>query len=98
MLPHDRLDRFRRFVRVVERDRRHEVVENMGLDDTVKQMTTDESELPIDRRRSSAGEVPRFRLVVRECGVRVLEEGNRHYQKVSTGDGCLSETNHSPSQ
>lgn len=70
----------------------------MSFDDTVEQMATDESELPINRRGGSASEVPRFGLVVRQGGVGVLEKGNRHYQKVSTGDGCLSEPDHSPSQ
>ena len=58
VLAHDRLDRFRRFIGVVKWDRRHEVVEYMGLNDAVQQLPADEAELPVNRRCRSASEVP----------------------------------------
>jgi chaperonin GroEL (HSP60 family) len=55
---HDWLNGFGGFVGVVKWDGANVVVENMGFDDTVKKLTTDEAKFTIDCCCSSADIVP----------------------------------------
>ena len=50
----------------------------MGFDDTVEEMTTNESELAIDSRCSSTSKVPRPRFIVGKGGIGMLKEGDGH--------------------
>lgn len=76
MLTHDFLDRFRRLIRVVEWNSGYIMVENMGLDNTVEHVASDEAKFTVDGCGGSTDIGPRFTLVVGEGGVGVLEEGD----------------------
>ena len=54
-------------------------MEDMGLDDSVKEMTADEAKLAVDRGSGSPGIRPRLWLVMRKRGIGVLEEGDGHW-------------------
>lgn len=73
---HDALDGLGGLIGVVEGDVADIVVQNVGLNDTVEDVTADETEVTIDGGGGSTGEVPDLGLVVGEGGVGVLEEGN----------------------
>ena len=79
MLTHDRLDSLRRFVGMVERNGRDEVVQDVSLNDAMEQLSTDEAEFTVDGGCCAACEVPGFRLVVWERRVGVLKVGNGDY-------------------
>jgi hypothetical protein len=79
---HDALDGLASLIGVVEGDVADIVVQNVGLDDTVEDVATDETEVTIDGGGGSTGEVPDLGLVVGEGGVSVLEEGNGDYVNV----------------
>lgn len=51
-------------------------MEDMGLDDAVEQLTTDEAEFPVNGRGGATGEAPRLGVIVRQGWVGVLEEGD----------------------
>ena len=72
MFAHNLLDGFGTFVGVVEGDGADVVVENMGLDDSVEDVSTDEAKLAIDSGSGSTGEIPRTIFVMGETGVGVL--------------------------
>jgi hypothetical protein len=76
MLAHNGLDRFSRFVGVVEGDGRNVVVQDVRLDDAVEELAADEPEFAVDGGGCAAGVGPCRRGVVREGGVGVLEEGD----------------------
>lgn len=76
VVAHDALDGIAGLVGVVEGDVADIVVQHVGLDDTVEDVAADEAEVAVDGSGSAAGEVPHFRLVVRESGVGVLKECN----------------------
>lgn len=65
VLAHDGLDGLGGLVGVVEGDGADVVVQDVGLDDAVQQLATDEAELAIDRGRGAAHVVPALRAVVR---------------------------------
>lgn len=73
---HDGLDGFRGFVGVVERDGGDVVVQDVRLDDTVQQLSSDETELSVDGGGGSAHVVPASTGVMRKRGVSVLEVGD----------------------
>ena len=75
---HDGLDRFRCLVGVVEGDRGDVVVQDMGFDDAVEELASDETEFAVDGCGRAAGVGPAGGFVMRERGVGVL--------KVSDGD------------
>ena len=58
MFAHDLLDCLGCLVCVVERNGADVVMCNVGFDDTVEEITSDESEFTIDGGSSSTGEVP----------------------------------------
>lgn len=98
MLAHNRLNGLGCLVGVVERDRGYKMVENVGLDDAVEQVTTDEAKLTIDRRGRSASEIPGVRFVVRQCRISVLEESDCDCEEISGDQSTDSRGNHLPSQ
>lgn len=65
VLPHDGLNRLGCFISVVKRDRADIVVKDMGLNDAVKEGSTDESEFPIDCCSSTSSVGPSCRCVMR---------------------------------
>lgn len=76
MFAHDLLDGFSGLVGIVKGNGGDEVVGNVGLDDTVEEMTADESEFTIDGCSGTTSVGPRFGVVVGKRRVSVLEEGN----------------------
>lgn len=74
------------------------MVENVGFDDAVEQVTTDEAKLTVDRCGRSASEVPRVRFVMRQCRIGVLEESDCDCKEVSEDQAAVSRDNHLPSQ
>ena len=76
MLAHDRLDGFRRLVRVIERNRGDVVMKHVRFDDAVEEGSTNEAEFAVDGSRSATREVPGVALVMRKGGVCMLEEGD----------------------
>lgn len=75
---HDLLDGLAGLVGVVEGDGADVVVKDVGLNDTVQDVTTNKAEVTVNGGSGSTGEVPHLGLVVRESGVGVLEvsDGN----------------------
>lgn len=78
---HDLLDSLGRLVCVVEWNGANIVMENVGLYDTVKELTTNKSKFTIDSCSSSSDIVPALRCVVRKSWVGVLKEGNCNCEK-----------------
>jgi len=66
VLAHDGFDCFGGFVGIVEGNGANVMVQNVGFDDTVEQVTTDETKFTIDRCSSTASEGPCFGRIVRE--------------------------------
>lgn len=73
---HDLLDGLAGLIGVVEGDGADIVVKNMGFNDAMEDVATDEAKVTINGSSSSTGEVPRLGLVVGEGGVGVLEESD----------------------
>lgn len=80
MPAHDLLDRLAGLVGVVKGDGADIMVEDVGLDDSVQNVTADESKVTVDSSSGTAGKVPDFRLVMGEGGVGVLEVSDGHYK------------------
>ena len=76
VVAHDALDGFTGFIGVVEGDVADIVVQNVGLNDTVEDVTTDKTEVTVNGSGSTTSEVPNLRLVVRERRVGVLQESD----------------------
>lgn len=76
---HHLLDGFAGFVGVVKGDGADIVVEDVGFDNSVEDVTADESKVTVNGGSGSTSKVPRFRLVVGEGGVGVLEVSDGHY-------------------
>lgn len=76
MPAHDLLDGLAGLVGVVERDRRHVVVQHVRLDDAVQELPSDEAEFTVDGGRGAADVVPRLAGVVGKRGVGVLQESD----------------------
>lgn len=73
---HDRLDGLGGLVCIVERNGANVVVQNVGLDDTVEQVATDEAKLTVDGCSGALDKGPLLAGVVRQGRVGVLEEGD----------------------
>lgn len=76
VLAHDGADGIGGLVGVVKGNRGHVVVQDVGLDDAVQQVTADEAHLTIDGGGSATDKVPLLGSVVRQRGVGVLQEGD----------------------
>lgn len=76
VVAHDGLDGLSSLVSVVERNGRDVVVEDVGLDDTVEKVATNEAELAVNGGSGSTSEGPGVGIVVRKRGIGVLEEGD----------------------
>ena len=83
MPAHDGFDGLGRFIGIVERNGGDVVMEDVGFNDPVEEMTANETELAIDCCCRSSGKVPSRRLVVRERWIGVLEKGNGHFHIIS---------------
>lgn len=81
VLTHDGLDGLAGLVGVIEGDAADIVVQDVGLNDTVEDVATDEAEVTVDGGSSAAGKVPHLGLVVGEGGVSVLQEGDGHCKR-----------------
>lgn len=79
VLAHDLLDGLGGLVGMVKWDGADVVVGDVGLDDSVKKSTADESELAVNCGCGTTGEVPGLVVVVRKSGVGVLQVSDGHY-------------------
>lgn len=86
VLAHDGLDGLGGLVGVVKGDAADVVVQDVGLDDAVEEVATNEAELAVNRGGRAANKVPLLGRVVRERGVGVLEEGDGHWR--GGGSAC----------
>ena len=85
---HNRPNCLGRFIGVVEGDGADVVVEDVGLDDTMQELATDETKFTINRSGCTTSVVPGVRSVVRQAGIGVLEVGNGQlFLNVSTRNG-----------
>lgn len=73
MLAHDGFDGLGGFFTMVEWHLGKVVVNHVRLDDAVHKVPADETKVTVDGGGSTAGEGPRSGIVVRECGIGVLE-------------------------
>ena len=83
MHAHDGFDSLRGFVSVVEGNRGHKVMEDMSLHNSMHEMSTDEAHLSVNGRGGTTGEIPNVILVMRQCGVCMLEVCDSNYINVS---------------
>ena len=74
MLAHDWSDGLGGFIGVVERDSADIVMQDVGFDDAVEKLTSDEAKLTIDRGSSASCVGPSRRSVVRQRWSGMLEE------------------------
>lgn len=82
VVAHDGLDGLTGLIGVVEGDIADIVVQDVGLNDTVEDVTTDKAEVTVDGGSGATGKVPHLGLIVGEGGVSVLQEGNGNYEKM----------------
>lgn len=54
----------------------HQVMQDMGLDEVVEEMATDEAEVAVDGSGRTKSKSPNSIIVMRERGISVLKEGN----------------------
>lgn len=66
MPTHDWLDCFSGLVGMVEGNGGHVVMKNMSFNNSMQELAADETKFAIDRSRCTAGEIPRFRFIVRQ--------------------------------
>ena len=76
VLAHDWLDGLGGLIGIVEWDGADVVMEDMGLDDSVKELASNETEFTINGSGGTTGKVPAVGLVVRKGWVSVLKEGD----------------------
>lgn len=88
MLTHDWLDCARGFVGVIKWNGRDVVVEDMGFDDAVEQITTNPTKLTVDSRCGATSKIPSVRLIVWKGRICVLEVRDRDYQPISITCYC----------
>ena len=73
VLSHHLFNSFGSLIGIVERNNRHVVMKNMGLDDAMEEGTTDETKLPINRCSGATSVCPGMRIVMRKSRIGVLE-------------------------
>lgn len=78
IVTHDLLDGVGGLVGVVKGNRADIVVQNVGFDDSVQDVTADEAKVTVDGASRPTDKVPCFRLVVGKGRVGVLEVGDGH--------------------
>lgn len=91
VLAHDRLDSLAGLVGVVEGDCADVVVKDVGLDDAVEELTTDETEFTIDGCSRTADIIPAASLIVRKGGIGMLEVGDGNYMQLAKAFWCCQE-------
>lgn len=75
---HHRLDSFACLVGMVEGNETDIMVENVGFDDSMEELSTNESEFAVDCRRGTTGVGPSIRSIVRKRRVGMLKECDRN--------------------
>lgn len=76
MLAHDGLDSVGSLIGVVEGDGADIMVQDVGLNNAVEEVSTNETHLTIDGGSSATDEVPLVTSVVRKRGISVLEKSD----------------------
>lgn len=93
MNTHNGFDGFGRLISMVKRDSRDEMMEDMGFNNAVHDLSTDETKLAVYGRSSAASKIPSVVLVVRQLAIRVLKvcDGNCLMLELSlhTHENCL---------
>lgn len=79
VLAHDGSNGIRGLVGIVKGNGADVVVQDMSLDNSVQQVTTDEAHLAINGGSGATDKVPLVTRVVRQGGIGVLEEGDGDY-------------------
>lgn len=79
VLAHDGLDGLGSLIGIVKGDAADVVVQDVGLDDAVEEMSADEAHLAINGGSSAADKVPLIVGVVRKGRIGVLEESDGNY-------------------
>lgn len=79
MLPHDWLDCLSGFVGMVEWNSADIMVQDVGFNDAVEQVSTNKAEFTINCRRGAASEGPSVGRIVWQGRISVLEVGNRNW-------------------
>ena len=83
VLAHNDLDGVRCLVCVIEGNGADIVVQNVGFDNPVEELTTNETKFTIDGGRSATGVGPRRGRVVGKRGVGVLKESDGNCISIS---------------
>ena len=73
---HDGFDGFTRLICVIEGNGANVMVQDMGFDDAVEEMTPNEAHLSVDCGSRSTCEGPGMGCVVRQSGISMLEVGD----------------------
>jgi hypothetical protein len=76
VLAHDRLNSLGGLVGVVEGDCADVVVEYVGLDDAVEELSSDEAELAVNGSRGSANVGPGLAIIMGKGRISMLKVGN----------------------
>ena len=79
MLAHNLLDSLGGLIGVVERNCRHVVVKDVGLNDAMQKGTANESKFTIDRSSGTTSICPSCRIVMGESGIGVLKISDGNY-------------------
>lgn len=80
MLPHDRLDGFRRLICVIEWDCGNIVMKNVGFDNAVEKLAANKTKFAIYRSSSTTGVGPGMGLIMRERRIGMLEVGDGDFE------------------
>lgn len=83
VLAHNLLDSLGGLISIVEWDCADIVVQDVGLDDAMEELATDETEFAIDGCGCTTNIVPAFSSVVRQSRVGVLEESDCNCGSIS---------------
>ncbi len=78
MTTHDLLDGLTGFVGVVERNGADIMVKDVGFDNAMEELSSDEAELAINGCRRTSSVSPARGGVMRKRGIGVLQESNGH--------------------
>ena len=76
MLAHNWFDGLSSLIGIVEGDGGDEMVNNVSLNNPMKELSSNKPKLAINSGGCASGEVPRLRVIVRKGGISVLKEGD----------------------
>ena len=80
MLPHDALDSIGCLIGVVKGNRADVVMEDVGLDDSVEELSSNETEFAINGSGCATSVCPGVGSIMRQRGIGVLHEGNGDWE------------------